>query len=206
LPYADDISIRSCRTEEAAEIYSQLKSKAKETGLEINIQKTKKLTQARARGNRRTVELEDDIETVESFIYLGVTLNTDGTEEPEIQRRIVKGNKAYFSLDHVFRSNNTHWRSKIRVYKTIIRPIVCYGCETWVMTEETKRKLEVFERKVLRKIFGPINENGIWRSRYNHELYQLFKETPVSESVKLQRLRWAGCSKNGDRKIAEKSP
>ncbi|XP_072398293.1 uncharacterized protein [Diabrotica undecimpunctata] len=60
------------------------------------------------------------------------------------------------------------------------------------MTEDTKRKLEVFEIKVLKKIFGPINENGVWRSRYNQEIYQLVKEVPVSEFVKLERFRWAG--------------
>jgi len=43
-----------------------------------------------------------------------------------------------------------------------------------------------------RRIFGPLNENEIWRRRYNHETYQLFKEAPISEFVRLQRLRWAG--------------
>jgi len=50
----------------------------------------------------------------------------------------------------------------------------------------------VFERRILRRIFGPLNENEIWRRRYNHEIYQLFKEISFSEFVRLQRLRWAG--------------
>ncbi|XP_072392347.1 uncharacterized protein [Diabrotica undecimpunctata] len=160
--YVDEISIMCGKTEEATEMCSQLKTLLEETGPEINIQKkTKKLTQVKARENRRIVELEDNIKTVESFTYLGNTLNTDRTEEPEIQRRTVMENKAYFSLAHMFRSKNTYCKSKIRVYETILRPIVCYRCGIWVITEDTKRKLEVFGRKILRKIFGPIIENGV---------------------------------------------
>ena len=50
------------------------------------------------------------------------------------------------------------------VHRSVIRPIVVYGCETWVLKENIIQKLSVFERKILRKIFGPTKEaNGIWR-------------------------------------------
>ena len=50
-----------------------------------------------------------------------------------------------------------------------------YGSETWVLNENDQTKLGIFERKILRKIYGPINEKGEWRITYNKELYELYK-------------------------------
>jgi hypothetical protein len=52
--------------------------------------------------------------------------------------------------------------AKLKLYCSVIRPVVAYACETWTLKETTTNRLMVFERKVLRKIFGPTNENGIW--------------------------------------------
>jgi hypothetical protein len=49
-----------------------------------------------------------------------------------------------------------------------------------------------FERKVLRKIYGPVQDKGTWRSRYNDELYKLFKEPKLTTTIRLARLYWAG--------------
>jgi len=180
----------SRRAEVAAEINTQLKREARNIGLEIYTQKTKILTQARTRGNKNYLRaVEDNVDALQSFTYLGVELNTRGSEESEIQHRIISANKAYFALSHIFRSKIIHRKSKIWIYKTIIRPILCYGCETWVMTKNSQNKLEVFERRILRRIFEQLNENEIWRRRYNHEIYQLFEEAPISEFVRLQRPR-----------------
>jgi hypothetical protein len=50
----------------------------------------------------------------------------------------------------------------------------------------------VFERKVLRRIYGPVQDNGAWRSRYNDELYTLFKQPKLTTVIKIGRLHWAG--------------
>jgi hypothetical protein len=62
------------------------------------------------------------------------------------------------------------------LYSSIIRPIITYACETWVLKETTKNKLMVFERKVLRKIFGPTKErDGTWRIETNDGLDKLIR-------------------------------
>jgi hypothetical protein len=67
------------------------------------------------------------------------------------------------------------------------RPIVVYGCETWVLKESIIQKLSVFERKILRKIFGPTKEaNGIWRIKTNKELDELIKHQNIINYVKAQ--------------------
>ena len=60
---------------------------------------------------------------------------------------------------------------KIKLYKALIRPVVVYGSESWVLTENVKQKLLVFERKILRRIFGPTQKvDGEWRLKTNEEL------------------------------------
>ena len=52
--------------------------------------------------------------------------------------------------------------------------MLAYGSETWVISKSDKASLGVFERKILRAIFGPTNDNGEWRLKYNIDLYTLF--------------------------------
>ena len=191
--YADDVNLMGRSVRDITELYLELEENAKTIGLTINTDKTKAMTQTRKRRIAQNLTIgEENIEMVERFTYLGVEMTRDGSEEGEIRRRVTLANKAYFSLSQVFRSKEIHRAVKIRIYKTIIRPIATYGAETWIMTEKITNFLNTFERKILRRILGPINENGVWRIRFNHELYQLYKEPTITTYIKIQRLRWAG--------------
>jgi hypothetical protein len=61
----------------------------------------------------------------------------------------------------------------------MIRTIVTYSCKTCILKETIINKLLVFERKILRKIFGPNNENGIWRIKTNQELDEIIKRKNI---------------------------
>jgi hypothetical protein len=61
---------------------------------------------------------------------------------------------------------------------------LAYGCETWVLSKSDENILGVFERKILRAIFGPTNENGEWIIKYNNELYTLYKESDIVTYIK----------------------
>jgi hypothetical protein len=63
--------------------------------------------------------------------------------------------------------------------------------ETWVLSKAGVLRLGVFERKILRRIYGPICEGAAWSSRYNEELYHLYDETDLVTTVRISRLRWA---------------
>jgi hypothetical protein len=67
-----------------------------------------------------------------------------------------------------------------------------YGCESWSLTKNEENKTNIFKRKILRKIYGPTNDNGVWRIRYNQELYRLYNEPDIIKMVKAARLRWLG--------------
>jgi hypothetical protein len=70
--------------------------------------------------------------------------------------------------------------------------VLAYGSETWVLSKSDEARLGVFERKVLRPFFGPINDNGEWRIKYSDELYTLYKDCDIITYIKINRLRWAG--------------
>jgi hypothetical protein len=68
--------------------------------------------------------------------------------------------------------------------------VVLYECESWTLTKTEEEKLNIFKRKILRKIYGPSCANGVWRIKYNGELYNLYKEPSMVKMIKIARLKW----------------
>ena len=74
--------------------------------------------------------------------------------------------------------------AKLKLYCSVIRPVVTYACETWTLKETIINRLMVLERKVLRKIYGPTNENGIWRMKINQELDKILKHKNIINFIR----------------------
>jgi len=83
---------------------------------------------------------------------------------------------------------------KIKIYRTIILPVVFYGCETWSLTLREELRLRMVENRVLRSIFGPKEGKliGEWRKLHNEEQNDLYSSLNIIWVIKLRRMRQAG--------------
>ncbi|KAJ4428825.1 hypothetical protein ANN_25818 [Periplaneta americana] len=196
LVYADDVNMLGENTQTVRENTEILLEASKAIGLEVNPEKTKYMIMSRDQnivrnGNIKIGDLS--FEEVEKLKYLGATVTNINDTREEIKRRINVGNACYYSVEKLLSSSLLSKNLKVRIYKTVILPVL-YGCETWTLTLREEHRLRVFENKVLRKIFGAKWDEvtGEWRKLHNTELHALYSSPDIIRNLKSRRLRWAG--------------
>jgi hypothetical protein len=131
---------------------------------------------------------------LEEFKYLGSTLTDQNSIQEEIKSRLKLGNACYYLVQNILSSRLISRNLKIKIYRSIILPVVLYGCETWSLTFREERRLRVFENRVLRRVFGPRRGEvtGEWRKLHNEELNDLYSLPNIVRLVKSRRMRGAG--------------
>ena len=155
--YADDILITTRTTQAMIDAFVKLKNESLKYGLIVYVYKTKYLKCTRRQHQPKSINIENkEFKQVKSFKYPGSNVNTDNT----IEERIAVGNKAFYTNKKMFRNKLISKMAKLKLYCSVIRLLITYACETWVLKETTTNRLT--ERKVLRKIFRPTNGNGTW--------------------------------------------
>jgi hypothetical protein len=131
--------------------------------------------------------------------YLGMTATNPTLIQEEIKRRLNSGHACYHLVQNLLPSCLLLKNVKVRIYKTIILPVVLYGCETWSLTVREEHKLRVFQNRVLR-IFGAKRGGvtGGWGKLYNEELHNLYSSPSIIRIIKSRRMRWVGhVARNG---------
>jgi Reverse transcriptase (RNA-dependent DNA polymerase) len=198
LAYADDIAIIGDNIEIVKIHCKKLMDAASKVGLRINDKKTEfmKLNR-RDRTYRHGESMNVDghiFHRVPQFKYLGVLLTQDNELKVEISKRIQLANNCYFGMGTLLKSRSISLNLKIKIYMTLIRPVILYGSETWASRKIEEIRLDTFERKVLRRIYGPCLDSRTeeWRIRTNEELQNLFQRPCISREVAKRRLMWAG--------------
>ncbi|KAJ4446909.1 hypothetical protein ANN_13610 [Periplaneta americana] len=197
LVYVDDVNMLGENPQTIRENAEFLVEASKAIGLEVNPEKTKYMIMSRDQNILRngTIKIGDlSFEEVEKFRYLGATVTNINDTREEIKRRMNMGNACYYSVEKLSSSSLLSKNLKVRIYKTVILPVVLYGCETWTLTLREEQRLRVFENKVLRKIFGAKRDEvtGEWRKLHNAELHALYTSPDIIRNIKSRRLRWAG--------------
>ncbi|RLU25142.1 hypothetical protein DMN91_003234 [Ooceraea biroi] len=193
LGFADDLDIIGRTRRDMDEAFSKLEEEAAKQGLKVNEEKTKVMMVIRKPiQSRKHIVAGHTFEVVDNFKYLEAMITRTADEKTEVGCRMAAANRAYFALSKLIRSQLVSRTTKIRLYKTLIRPVATYSSETWTLTQETRSRVDCFERKVLRRIFGPVREGDEWRIRRNRELMELLQEPHLSVHIRLLRLGWFG--------------
>jgi hypothetical protein len=130
-------------------------------------------------------------EKVAKFKYSGSTLTDQNCVHEEIRSRLNWENACYHAVLNLLSSRLLSRNVKIKIYKTIILPVILYGCETWSLTISEEHRLKVFENRVLRRIFGPKRDEvtGGWRKLHDEELHGLYSSPSIVRVIKARRTR-----------------
>jgi hypothetical protein len=114
--------------------------------------------------------------------------------QEESNSRLNSGNACYHSVQCLLSSHLLSRNVKVKIYRTIILPVVLYGCETWSLALRGEHGLRVFENRVLRGIFGPKTDEvtGEWRKLHSGELRNLYSSPNIIRRIKSRRMSWAG--------------
>ena len=147
LRYADDTTLMTER-EELKSLLMKVKEESEKVGLKLNIQKMKIM----AFGPIPSWEI--DGETVADFIFLGSKITADGDCSHEIKRCLLLGRKVMTNLDSILKSRDITLPTKVRLVKTMIFPVVMYGCESWTIMKAECQRIDAFQlwcwRRLLR--------------------------------------------------------
>jgi hypothetical protein len=162
--------------------------------LEINAEKTKYMIMSHPNsGQNQNIRIANEsFENVAKFKYMETTLTNQNDIHDEIKSRLNSGNACCYSVQNLFSSRLISKNLKIKIYRTVILPVVLYGCQTWSLTLGEEQILRVFQNRVLRKVFGPKREeDGSWRKLHNDELHGLYSSPNIVRVIKSRRMRWA---------------
>jgi len=156
--YADDILVIARSLPALEAMCAEISREAGRVGLVINLDKTIYMRFS-ASPSRRSVKRATingvTYEEVVEFIYLCTLISNDNGVEKEINRRILAGNRTYLAAISLFRIRLLSRATKIILHKTLMRPVVSYGVEAWMLTKKEEQALLIFERKIFRRIYGP---------------------------------------------------
>ena len=101
-----------------------------------------------------------------------------------------EGVQIYYANEKLIKSK--FLKKNTKIYKTMIRPVVTYSSQTWTLPAKDENSLHIFERQILRKIFGPVIIDSVWRIRNNMEIDKLIEGADVLRLIKAQRIKWLG--------------
>jgi hypothetical protein len=130
-------------------------------------------------------------EDVAKFKYLRPKLMDQNYMQEDIKSRLNPENACYHSVQSLLSSRLLSRNLKFKIYKTIILPVVMYGCETWSLILREEHRLRVFENRELSRIIVPKTDEvmGEWRKLHNVKLHNLYSSPVIIRQIRSRRMR-----------------
>ena len=187
LDFADDIALFSSTKYHMQNKTTRMDTEAKRVGLKINTQKTK--TMRINAINQEHIHIgEQDIDEVDQFTYLGATVCKEGGGMKDLKNRLSKARSSFVKLKKIWSSNSISMKTKLKLFKTLVVPVLLYGCETWKMNKGDGKAVDVFHNRCLRRIL-----RIDWQDHVStNNLLATAGMKPLSEEVKLRRWKMIG--------------
>ena len=158
LDFADDLALLSSIRRQLQLKNERLSNASHGTGLKINITKTK-VMRFNAASEEKVIVNGEELEDVDSFVYLGAKVSIAGGADDDITSRLCKARAVFGKLTGVWKSSILSRSTKIRIFKSNVIAVLLYGCESWRITKGDEAKLDIFQSKCLRrllKIYWPM--------------------------------------------------
>ena len=128
--------------EELKRLLMKVKEKSEKVGLKLNIQKAKIM----ASGPITSWQIEGEtMQIVRGFIFLGFKITADGVWSHEIKRCLLPGRKAMTNLDSILESKDITLPTKVCLVKSMVFPVVTYGCESWTIKKAERQRIDAFQ-------------------------------------------------------------
>jgi hypothetical protein len=128
-------------------------------------------------------------ENVAKFKHVRTTLKNLNGIHNKIKSRLNSGSACSYSVQNLLSSRIISEKLTIKLYETVILPIVLYGCETWSLTLREEHRLRVFWKRMLRNIFGTkMEEDRSWGKLHNYELHRLYSAPNIVRLIKSRRM------------------
>ena len=128
LRYTDSTTLMA-ESEELKNLLMKVKEESEKVGLKLNVQKTKIMVS----GPITSWQIDETVQTVADFIFLGFKITADGDCSHEIKRRLLLGRKVMTNLDSILKSRDITLSTKVLLVKAMAFPVVMYGGESWTI-------------------------------------------------------------------------
>ena len=157
LRYADDTTLMAESEEELKSLLLKVKEESEKVGLKLNIQKMKIM----ASGPITSWEIDGEtVETVSDFILGGSKITADGVCSHEIKRHLLLGRKVMTNLDSILKSKDITLPTNVHLVKAMVFPVIIYGCESWIVKEAERQRIDAFELWCSRRLLRVLGLQG----------------------------------------------
>jgi len=200
LLFADDLVIVAETEEELQRRYLAWKEKMEQGGLQVNMSKTEGMMSSKTGREEMNLRSEDGrrIQQSTEFKYLGSVFTEEGGTEKAVRQRVKEVWRKWKEVTGIVLDKKIPLKLKIKVYKTVLRPVLLYGAETWALRRKEENLLERTEMRMVRWIAGI----SLRERRESADIRRMAGICCIREKAREARLRYFGHVKRG----AEEGP